>query len=169
MRANDGVYDSGTIVSANTTTYTTTIPVGVTRYFDVRAALPDRRNIHDSDFLIPRSLPTNEVLATTPSAPSARTATTGAATAVASRSAGLNGTVTPNGLLTTLYFEFGTDPSLTVATQSPHVDAGAGSAPFGSGYGLSTLTASTTYYFRIVGVNSAGTTRGNIVSFTTTP
>ncbi len=66
-----------------------------------------------------------------------------------------------NGGGTITYYEvyFGTDPTLDSGER-----IGAGD---GTSMGLPTLNYSTTYYWRIDAVNSAGTTTGNVWSFTT--
>jgi len=90
--------------------------------------------------------------------------TTKLATNVASFSATLNGTVNPHGLTTTVYFQYGTTISYgsTTATQSK-----SGNAYQNVGANISGLTASTTYHFRIVATNSAGTRYGSDRTFTT--
>jgi hypothetical protein len=91
------------------------------------------------------------------------------ATNLAPTSATLNGTVNPNGSSTTVYFEYGTDYTLS----PPNVITTA-SQPFGWGtssliatFNISSLTANTSYYYRVVAVNSAGIQRGSIVAFST--
>jgi fibronectin type III domain protein len=86
------------------------------------------------------------------------------ATYIASYSATLNGTVDPHGLTTTVYFQYGTTISygLTTAIQSKTGDTYQDVVA-----NISGLTASTTYHFRIVATNSAGTTYGADRTFTT--
>jgi len=95
------------------------------------------------------------------------TVTTGAASAVASTGATLNGTVSSNGASTTVTFQFGSTMSYgnsAAAMQSP-LPAGAwGTAVSATIMGL---TCNTTYHFRSVGVNSAGRVNGGDASFTT--
>lgn len=101
--------------------------------------------------------------------------TTGAATTVTTLpvsslgaiDATLNGSVTPNGLATNAWFEYGTDPTLTTSTSTASQSLGSGTANVPVNATLSGLSAATTYYFRVAGSNSAGTTRGSILSFTT--
>src|SRR5579875_1229002 len=92
-------------------------------------------------------------------------ATTGSATGVSSTSATLNGTVNPNGLATSYYFEFGTTTSFgsTTAVSS----AGSGKRAVTVSASLSGLSAGTTYYFELVATNADGTTDGGLGSFTT--
>src|SRR4029450_11970680 len=81
-------------------------------------------------------------------------AITNRATLIGSFSATLNGTVDPHRLTTTVYFQYGTTTGygLTTAIQSKtghtYQDVAAN---------ISGLTANTTYHFRIVATNSAGT------------
>ena len=82
--------------------------------------------------------------------------TTEAATALSSTGATLNGTVNPNGNATTYYFEYG--PTKTYGTKTAVVNAGSGNAKSPASAPVSGLTASTTYHFRLVATNSAGTT-----------
>jgi tetratricopeptide (TPR) repeat protein len=86
------------------------------------------------------------------------------ATYIASFSATLNGTVDPNGLTTNVYFQYGTTISygLTTAIQSR-----TGNTYQNVAATISGLTASTTYHFRIVATNSAGTSYGADRTFTT--
>jgi hypothetical protein len=89
---------------------------------------------------------------------------TSPATLIASFSATLNGSLDPHGLTTTVYFQYGTTTSygLTTALQSQ-----AGSSYRNISANISGLLASTTYHFRIVATNSAGTTYGADRVFTT--
>jgi N-acetylneuraminic acid mutarotase len=89
---------------------------------------------------------------------------TNPASYIASFSARLNGSVDPHGLTTTVYFQYGTTTSygLTTAIQSKTGNTYQNvSAPIGG------LTASTTYHFRIVATNGAGTRYGSDSTFTT--
>jgi tetratricopeptide (TPR) repeat protein len=89
---------------------------------------------------------------------------TNRATYIASYSARLNGSVDPHGLTTTVYFQYGTTISygLTTAIQSKTGDTYQNVAATIGG-----LTPSTTYHFRIVATNSAGTRYGADRTFTT--
>ena len=93
-------------------------------------------------------------------------AITNPATLIASFSAKLNGSVNPHGLTTSVYFQYGTtnDYGLTTAPQS-HT----GNTSLNISSNTSGLTASTTYHFRIVTTNSAGTRYGSDRTFTTLP
>ena len=90
--------------------------------------------------------------------------TTLAATSVTGISATLNGTVNPNGLATTYYFQWGTTTSYGNTTTSS--SAGSGTSNVNVSANITGLTANTPYHFRVVGVNSDGTTNGNDLTFT---
>src|SRR5258705_12510555 len=93
------------------------------------------------------------------------TATTVAATGIAANSAAVYGSVNPNGLATTVYFQYGTTTAYgsTTASQS----AGSGTTAVGSSASLGSLTASKTYHYRLVASNSQGTSYGADMMFTT--
>jgi hypothetical protein len=90
--------------------------------------------------------------------------TTNSATNVASFSSKLNGSVNPHGLPTTVHFQYGANTSygLTTAPQSK-----SGNTNQSVSANISSLTASTTYHFRIVAANSSGTRYGSDKTFTT--
>jgi YD repeat-containing protein len=93
--------------------------------------------------------------------------TTRAASAVATTAATLNGTVSSSGAGTTVAFQFGPTASYgssIAATPSP-LAAEASNVPVSGA--ITGLTCNTTYHFRAVGTNSAGTTHGADVPFTT--
>ena len=89
---------------------------------------------------------------------------TNPATNVASFSATLNSSVDPHGLTTTIHFQYGTTTSygLTTASQSK-----SGNTYQSVSANIGGLSASTTYHFRIVATNSAGTRYGSDRTFTT--
>ena len=92
--------------------------------------------------------------------------TTAAASSISSSTVVLNGTVNANGASTVASFEYGLTPNYgttIVADQSP---ANAASISTVSKT-ISGLTPNTTYHYRIVGVNAAGTTNGLDQTFTT--
>jgi phosphodiesterase/alkaline phosphatase D-like protein len=95
----------------------------------------------------------------------APTATTGSATNITTNSATLTGTVNPNGLATTVYFQWGTSTSYGNSTPSQSI--GSGTSTVNVSANLSGLLPNTTYYYRIVASNSAGTTYGSGMSFRT--
>ena len=98
---------------------------------------------------------------------SAPTASTGAAMSVTANSATLNGTVNPNGLSTTVYFQWGTTTAYGNTTPSQSVGSGTSSIPISAN--LNGLSPNTTYHHRLVGSNNVGTAFGSDGSFTTAP
>src|SRR5882724_387405 len=89
---------------------------------------------------------------------------TNPATLVTSHSARLNGTVNPHGLSTTVYFQYGR--TINYGSRTPN------QTKTGNNYqnvsaNISGLSAGTTYHFRIVGTNTAGTRYGGDRTFTT--
>jgi hypothetical protein len=94
------------------------------------------------------------------------TVVTGAASSVAQSSARLNGNLTANGLATTWYFEYGT--STRYGTKTRARTAGRGIRPVNVSIAVTRLRAATTYHYRLVATNSAGTRRGADTTFTTT-
>jgi plastocyanin len=103
---------------------------------------------------------------TTNSPPGAPEAVTGLATALGETRATLNGTVNPDGLATSYFFEWGVGGAFTQKTaESP---AGQDHSSHAVAVALSGLAPSETYDFRIVAKNSAGpATVGAAQSFTT--
>ncbi|HUA47639.1 MAG TPA: fibronectin type III domain-containing protein [Solirubrobacteraceae bacterium] len=99
-------------------------------------------------------------------AAAAPSATTSSASNVAQSSATVSGTVNPNGTATNYYFQYGT--TTAYGSTTPSTAAGAGTANVSESANLTGLTSSTTYHYRIVAVNSAGTTDGADQTFTTT-
>ena len=81
-----------------------------------------------------------------------------------SSSATLNGLLDPHGLTTSVYFQYGTGTSYgrTTATQTQ-----GGNTYRNVTANISGLSASTTYHFRCIATNSAGTRYGADSSFTT--
>lgn len=93
------------------------------------------------------------------------TVTTEAASGITSTGATLNGSVNPNGAATTYKFEYGTKKGeLNKATAS--ASAGSGSSSLKKSVEVG-LEPGTLYYFRISATNSAGTSTGSELSFTT--
>jgi len=90
--------------------------------------------------------------------------TTNPATNVANSSATLNGSLDPHGLTTSVHFQYGTTTNygFTAAVQIQ-----SGNTFRNVSANISGLTASTTYHFRIVATNSAGTTVGGDRTFIT--
>jgi hypothetical protein len=94
--------------------------------------------------------------------------TTNTANPFGAATATLNGTVNPNGLATSAWFEYGTDSTLTTNTQTSSQAVGSGTTSQAISVNLGGLIAATQYYFRAAGSSSGGTVKGSILSFTTT-
>lgn len=93
--------------------------------------------------------------------------TTNAASALSTNGATLNGTVSSNGASTAVTFDYGLTTgygSTATATASPLAANAVNTAVSADVTGL---TCGTTYHFRVKGVNSAGTTNGGDLTFTT--
>jgi len=96
----------------------------------------------------------------------APTVTTNPATGIGSTGATLNGTVNANNDSTTVTFEYGTTVAYgttVTADQSPVT----GNSNTLVSKGITGLAANTTYHYRVVGQNGAGTTNGADMTFTT--
>ncbi|MBI3411149.1 MAG: hypothetical protein HY040_22675, partial [Planctomycetes bacterium] len=93
------------------------------------------------------------------------TVTTGSATNIASSGATLNGTVNPNGVTTTAWFEYGTTTSYGLSTAGQSIAAGSTAVSVSTS--ISGLSVNTTYHFRIDAANNGGTSLGTDASFTT--
>jgi hypothetical protein len=90
---------------------------------------------------------------------------TGSASSVTSSSATLGGSVNPNGLSTTYYFEYGTSSSYGLTT--PLAVLSAGSSDVEVSAKVTGLMPNVIYFFRVVAVSAAGTTYGGQMSFLT--
>jgi hypothetical protein len=95
---------------------------------------------------------------------------TGPATEVDRDGATLNGTVDPEGLSTTYYFEYGSTPAYGSTTAVPPGDdlgtTTPGQQPVSEA--ISGLEPGRTYHYRLIAVNSNGTSKGVDRTFTTT-
>jgi hypothetical protein len=91
--------------------------------------------------------------------------TLSAASAIAVETATISGTVDPNSLDTTYYFEYGTTPAL--GTKTATGNAGSGTSPVAVSAGLTGLVKDTTYYYRLTASNAVGTASTSINSFKT--
>jgi hypothetical protein len=92
------------------------------------------------------------------------TVVTQAATGITtSGNATLNGTVNPNNGSTTTYFQWGT--TVAYGNVTPTVSAGSGTSAVAESASLTGLAGGTTYHFRIVATNSAGTVYGADFAF----
>ena len=92
--------------------------------------------------------------------------TTTPASYVTTSSASLNGDVNPNGLPTSIWFEYGVK-SDTLTSVTPAQDAGSAAVLAGKWASISGLTPETTYYFRIVAQTGTSVVHGSVLSFTT--
>ncbi|MGC4122584.1 MAG: MYXO-CTERM sorting domain-containing protein [Myxococcales bacterium] len=104
----------------------------------------------------------------------APTVTTEAATAVTSTTATLNGTASANGISTTAWFRYSNvDPGAcnnTFGSRAPttgQASIGTGSTPVPYNFGVTGLTAGTTYYYCAIANNTVGRSYGAVLSFTT--
>ncbi|MFH1230971.1 MAG: hypothetical protein V1709_05680, partial [Planctomycetota bacterium] len=93
------------------------------------------------------------------------TCTTNNADNITPDSATLKGAVNPNGLYTTYYFNYDLTTSYTVTTTAQPI--GNGTSDVTVNENINGLSATTTYNFRVVGNNSAGTTYGDNLTFDT--
>jgi phosphodiesterase/alkaline phosphatase D-like protein len=102
---------------------------------------------------------------TAPPPPPAPSVTTGGAD-VNGTSATLSGSVNPNGVATSYYFEFGT--TANYGQQTPPQSAGSGSSAVSVSGSLSGLVANATYHYRLVAVGPNGAVAiGSDRTFTT--
>jgi phosphodiesterase/alkaline phosphatase D-like protein len=99
---------------------------------------------------------------------SAPTVLTGGASSIGTTSVFMNGSVNPNGLPTTAYFEWGTSTAYGNTVPNPPFNSGSGNNKIGTSAELTGLSLDTTYHYQIVAVNSVGTTYGGDQTFTTT-
>jgi len=98
--------------------------------------------------------------------PSPPAVVTTAATSITNTTATLNGTVIPNGSTTAVTFQFGLTiayGTIVAAIPSPVT----GNLIVSVSANITGLTCNTLYHYMCVGVNSAGTTNGNDMTFTT--
>jgi hypothetical protein len=89
------------------------------------------------------------------------TTTTGMSTKVTTSSATLNGTVNPNGLSTTYYFEWGAATAYGNTIPSTPASAGSGTSGVHVSADITGLSPDTRYHYRLVAVSSAGTSYGS--------
>jgi hypothetical protein len=95
----------------------------------------------------------------------APTPVTGSTTSITPATAKLGGTVTPNGLATTWYFEYGT--STSYGSKTSVKSAGSGTKAVQVSAALSGLRAATTYHYRLLATNAGGTNAGSDRAFST--
>jgi hypothetical protein len=87
-----------------------------------------------------------------------------APTAIGSTNATMNGSVNPNSLATSYYWEYG--PTTNYGTFSATNAAGAGTTPVLVSDALTNLSPATVYHYQLVASNSAGTILGGDMSWT---
>jgi hypothetical protein len=88
------------------------------------------------------------------------------ATNISATGATLNGFVNPNGLLTSVIFQYGTSivyDSTKVAIESPFTET----SDMSVSANIAQLKASTLYHYRLIATNSLGATFSSDISFTT--
>ena len=93
-------------------------------------------------------------------------ADSGVAREVTDSSAILEGTVNPESLPTTYYFEYGTTPALGTKVPVQPVNAGEGRANLTVTAQLTGLTPEQTYHYRLIATNATGTVKGSDSQFT---
>ncbi len=106
-----------------------------------------------------------ESFTTSPTAP---LASTGATSEVAQSSANVTGTVTPEGLETHYYYQYGpsTEYGQRTSPSEPGINVGAGLGAVPAPAILVPLTPGVTYHYRLVAWNEYGTTYGQDKTFT---
>jgi phosphodiesterase/alkaline phosphatase D-like protein len=92
--------------------------------------------------------------------------TTGAATSVSFASATVTGSLNPEGVPTTYYFEYGTTPAYGTKTAVQSAQSGTSAQAVNDQ--LTGLAAATTYHYRLVATSAGGTVVGSDATFTTT-
>jgi hypothetical protein len=96
---------------------------------------------------------------------SAPAVATGDVSSVAPTTATLKASVTPNGLSTNWWFEYGT--STSYGSKTATTSAGSGSSASSVSAAVKSLKVGTTYHYRIVAQNSSGKSAGSDRTFTT--
>jgi hypothetical protein len=79
----------------------------------------------------------------------------------------INGSVNPNGLTATAWFEYGQDNTMSTFTKTADQAIAAGTVPQSINATLLNLSAGTKYYYRVAASSSAGTSKGTISNFNT--
>ena len=104
-----------------------------------------------------------------PAASAAPVVTTQVASPVATTTATLRGTVNPSSAATTYWFEYSKDSLLgsVLIKTTPHTSAGSDGTTISVTADVSGLASGTTYSYRTVAQNSAGTVRGDSLTFKT--
>ena len=112
---------------------------------------------------VPIALASGDASGDTTSPP---TVSTAAATNVTGSGATLNGSVNPNGQQTSYAFQWG--PTNGYGNETSLSSAGSGTSAGSVSAALSGLASGTTYHYRIIAINSAGTATGADHTLTTT-
>lgn len=104
-----------------------------------------------------------------PSAPGVPTVTTDTPNVVGTSTATFRGEVNPNGVETSYWFVYGTDPLLgsIIGTLTPSQTLAADTLTVSVKLDAVNLTHNTNYYYRLVAKNQYGTIQGGIVHFAT--
>jgi hypothetical protein len=113
---------------------------------------------------LPSTLPENE----NERIPPKPAVTTEPASGVQTPSATLNGSVNPEGIATTYYFQYGTTTNWNEASTKA-VEVGSGTSTLKESTSETGLAAGTTYYYRIIATSAIGTSEGSAQSFTMQP
>ncbi len=104
-----------------------------------------------------------------PSSTGTPTVETSSPSNVSRTDAFLNGSINPNGLATTYWFEYSEDSLLgtLIGSGTPEKTIAAGTTNVKVQAKITGLQNNTTYYYHLVGRNADGTVFGNVVSFRT--
>jgi hypothetical protein len=100
--------------------------------------------------------------------PGPPTTVTSLATSITASSASLRGEITPNGQITSYYFEWGTTSGVYSESSAP-VAVGSGFIPLSVSHTATSLISNSQYFFRIVADNGTQTVYGEEQSFYTMP
>jgi IPT/TIG domain len=170
---------SATITANTATTITATAPAGTVGTVDVTVTTPggttatSAADRYTYNAPAPASPPASPPPA--PPASSPPVVASGVPTIQTTAAAGLSGSVDPENLATTAFFQYGLDPSergpgspSTLYDQStPPQQVGSDSASHTVSASLTGLIPGALYHIRLVATNSAGTTFGTDQTFTT--
>jgi phosphodiesterase/alkaline phosphatase D-like protein len=88
-------------------------------------------------------------------------------TAITSTSAKLNASVNPNGAITTYWFEYSINSSLSPLFNTSEQSLGSSSLLTNVSADINNLTNNTKYYVKVVAKNQYGTVRSDAITFTT--
>ncbi len=147
------VYNQSGIVSTSDTV--TGLSYSTSYYWRVRADKKDISSAWTSVWQFKTKSATAPIVVTTP------------ATSITQTTAQLNGTVNPNNIATTYYFQYGTTTSY--GTNTATQNAGTGTSAVAVNAVIGSLTAGTTYHYRVAATNLGGASYGNDGIFITVP